>query len=60
MASFLDDPAIQRRANLVDIIIESLAHLPRELALATVMAWIPQAELESLAPTLSGNPHILD
>lgn len=57
--SFLDTPEIARRNKLMELIIAGLAARPRELALATIMSWIPQDELERIAPTLSGDPEII-
>lgn len=57
--SFLDSPEIERRNKLIELLVVSLAHFPRDRALATIMMWIPQDDLESLAPTLSGDPDIL-
>ena len=58
--SFLDTPAIRRRNQLMERLIKSLAHYPRDHAMSLIMSWIPQDDLEAMAPTLSGQPNILE
>lgn len=57
--SFLDTPELARRNKLLELIIASLTHYPSEQAMATILAWVPQDELEKIAPYLTGDRNIL-
>lgn len=50
---------MERRGAIQARLIQSLAHLDREHAMHTILAWISIKDLEEIAPTLSGNPEIL-
>jgi hypothetical protein len=58
--SLFDTPALKRREELINLIVRSLDAFTRDRAIATVLLWIPQDELEDIAPTLSGMPDILN
>lgn len=45
---------MEQRGTIHQLIIESLAHYDREQAMSFILSWFSIAELEKIAPTLTG------
>lgn len=51
---------LERRGKIQERIVKSLAHYDREQAMHLILGWFSIADLEEIAPTLSGDPEIVE
>lgn len=51
---------LEQRDEVQEKIVQSLAHFDRATAMHLILAWFSIKDLEAVAPTLSGNPNILE